>query len=98
MAYIVGGRRVARDNRAAGSVAGRENYINGVQPPTRVREAIYYGTAVSTTLSASGTVATGTATSHGFSVGDIISINGAKVTHEKKVESKKDEIQKKRGR
>ena len=77
MAYIAGGKIVGRDNRAAGSVAGRENQQAGVEYPPRVREACYYGTAVSTTLAhATGTV-TGTATAHGFSVGNLIVVTGA---------------------
>ena len=77
MSYVEEGKLVARDNRAAGSPAGRENQQAGVERPPRKREAGEYGAIVSTTLASSGTTCTGTATAHGFSVGNTIDIVGA---------------------
>jgi len=77
MAYVSGNKLVGRDNRAAGSVAGPENPTNATEAPVPILEATYYGTAQSTTFTSSGTTATGTATGHGYSVGDVISVSGA---------------------
>jgi hypothetical protein len=77
MSFVNDGALCGRDNRAAGSPAGRENQQAGVEIPVRKREANEYGTAVSTTLASAGTTCTGTATSHGFSVGNVIAVSGA---------------------
>lgn len=80
MSYIVRRTVRGRDNRAVASPAGRENMSGGSQPPLQSIVTSEMGSTVSTTLSYTGTVATGSATGHGFTVGDIIRIAGATQT------------------
>lgn len=77
MAFVVGNKVVGRDNRASGSVAGRENMTEGVAYPVRFREAAYLATAKSTTITRSSNVATASCTGHGLAVGNIVRIAGA---------------------
>jgi hypothetical protein len=78
MAYVQKGARVGRDNRAAGSPAGRENLVNQVhspapEPPLEIGR---YDTSTSASISRSSTTATVTATAHGMVVGDVVRVSG----------------------
>lgn len=80
MPYGSGGSIVGKDNRAAGSPAGRENMVNQVfsPPPDQPLETGEYQAAKSiTSITRSNTVATVTCTGHGASVGNIVRISGA---------------------
>jgi hypothetical protein len=80
MAYIESGARVGRDNRAAGSPAGKENLVNQTfsPPPLRPMETGAYGAAKTvTSIERSGTTATVTATDHGVAVGEKFRVIGA---------------------
>lgn len=80
MAYIENGARIGRDNRAAGSVTGKENLVNQTFSPAPLRplETGTYGPVVSvTSITRSGTTATVTATAHGIVVGEKFRIIGA---------------------
>jgi hypothetical protein len=80
MAYVENGARIGRDNRAAGSPAGKENLVNQVFSPAPLRplEIGPYSAARSvTSITRSGTTATVTCTAHGIAVGEKFRIVGA---------------------
>jgi hypothetical protein len=80
MAYIESGARIGRDNRAAGSPAGKENLVNQTYSPAPLRpmETGAYGPVKSvTSITRSGSTATVTATDHGVAVGERFRIIGA---------------------
>ncbi len=80
MSFTVSRSVVGRDNAASGSVKGRENMAAGVEYPVPFREACYLGAGTTATLARVTTIVTGTSTSHGLSVGDIVQITGADQT------------------
>jgi len=71
------GRITGKDNIAAGSPYGGETIDGTDPPPKQFRDATYYGTAVSATITRSSTTATVTATAHGNSLGGRVKIVGA---------------------
>lgn len=77
MSFVVNGMVRGRENRAVGEPAGRENFVQGTPPPLQPKETRFLGSGVSTTIERSNNVATATATSHGFIVGDVVRISGA---------------------
>ena len=80
MAYVESGARIGRDNRKAGSPAGRENLVNQVHSPApqRPMETGLYGAIKSvTSIERSSNTATVTATSHGITVGMRFRVYGA---------------------
>jgi len=80
MAYILDGRPVARDNRAQGSPAGRENLVNqsaGYAPDRPVETGLYGAVKTVTGITRSSQTATVTATSHGVTAGNVFRISGA---------------------
>jgi len=77
MPYVVQKTIRGRENRAAGSPAGRENMSGGSKPPIQYIPTAYLSTGISTSIAWSGNVATHTCTSHGLTKGDIVRVTGA---------------------
>lgn len=80
MAYVESGARIGRDNRAAGSPAGKENLVNQTYSPAPLRPmetGLYAAPVTITSITRSGTTATISATSHGLVVGSRFRIIGA---------------------
>lgn len=79
MAYIVGLNTTAgRDNIAVGSPTGVESITpTGDKPPKRIPETPYHGAVGSVTITRVGVLATVSHTTHGFSTGDVVLIQGA---------------------
>lgn len=81
MPYGQGGAIVGRDNRAAGSPAGRENMVAGTHSPAPdqpIENGEYQSPAKSiTSITRSGTTATVTCTGHGAVKGQIVRISGS---------------------
>jgi hypothetical protein len=80
MAYTSGGRRVGKDNRAQGSVAGPENLVNQVFSPAPhrpIETGVYQAAKSITSITRAGTTATVTCTGHGAAVDDVVRISGA---------------------
>ena len=81
MAYVKGGRVVAGDNIAGGSVTGRENIVvrgaddePGIGPVVQSESTVANVTA---TLARTDQTVTATATAHGYAVGQIVVVAGA---------------------
>ena len=81
MAYAKGGRIVANDNIAVGSVTGRENIVvagaadePGIAPVIHSESTVANVTA---TLARTDQTVTATATSHGLTVGQVVVMSGA---------------------
>ena len=84
MAYVdAGGRVLAYDNIASGSVTGQENLRSASTanaqdlPPAPYSRAETPGATVSATLARTDNTVTATATAHGLAVGQIVLISGA---------------------
>ncbi len=80
MAYVFDGRPTARDNRAQGSPAGRENLVNQtashiIEKP--IETGLYAAVKTVTSITRSGQTATVTCTSHGVTAGNVFRIDGA---------------------
>lgn len=81
MAYAQGGRIVANDNIAIGSVTGRENIVAvgaadqpGIGPIVHSESTV---ASVTATLARTDQTVTATATAHGLNVGQIVVLSGA---------------------
>ena len=80
MAYVQDGRPTARDNRAQGSPAGRENLVNQTAsyvPERAIESGLYAAVVAVTGITRSSQTATVDATGHGVSAGDVFRISGA---------------------
>jgi hypothetical protein len=77
MSFVVQRTVRGRENIAPGSPSGRENMTPGVKPPLQPIVTSELGSAVSCTIAWATNVATGTATAHGLTIGNIVRIAGA---------------------
>ncbi len=76
MSYVVQRTVRGRDNRAAGSPAGRENMSGGSRPPIQPIPTAYLTTGISSSIAWLANVATHTCTAHGLTQGDIVRVTG----------------------
>jgi len=80
MAYYDNGTYLARDNRAQGSPAGRENLVSGTagySPARPVETGLNGAVKTVTGITRSSQTATVDATAHGITAGQIFRISGA---------------------
>ena len=80
MPYYESGALIGRDNRAQGSLTGRENLINqtsGYKPARPVETGLNGAVKTVTSISRSVQTATVTATAHGITAGNIFRVSGA---------------------